>query len=721
MTVLPLLLLGFFLITAYYSFRSPLWEAPEEPMHVAVVRDLAAGRIPPLASAQDRSGGEQHQPRLYYLAAAPAVGIADGTWLAGLDLPFPRGAVSAAYAGRLMSSLMGVVTIACVYLLVVTLLRDRLLAGLVAAFTALTPGFVMTSATVNNDSAVVMFSSATAFLCVRAIQHRERSMAYALLGGLAALAAAMSKLNGLFAIALFAATLPIMAIQNATLKRLRRLTFAIGMVAALLAFVWLQGSPFATDARIRGIIEGKATLSPRNWEYFRDGATPQKLISIGWDLATTYWGTAGWQTYAPLGDVIYWSTSAFLALAALGLLMLVVRPEAWRQRSSRTVASAALLTLAAGLLLTAQVIAAAGAGTIAGRAHARFIFPAIGILSLALVVGFLGLLPRRWRFGAGVSLLCGLALLHLGAIFSSSPQYGGPLSGEPAWSSYRTDKPLPVRFVSGVSLVGFATKPGLLRAGDALSVTLLWRADRNQQDDFAGFVHMVDHGGQPITKSDRVPTVYRFPPRLWRSGDVIADHRALDIPTGTPPGVYKLDFGAYMPAEKAVPPLRISEPDGKAEQTRVTIGEVVIRPDMVTIPDGARVVDAEFADSIRLAGILGGERPRADRQLALTLYWSAVARPPGDYAVSVQLLAGDGTLVAQDDGPLGETLRTSLWQPGEIVQGQHLLRIPEAVRPGTYSVEVVLYDPISGARLAITEGGKARSGDMVHIGEMLVE
>src|SRR3990172_10460196 len=71
MTVLPLLLLGFFLITAYYSFRSPLWEAPEEPMHVAVVRDLAAGRIPPLASAQDRSGGEQHQPRLHYLPPSP--------------------------------------------------------------------------------------------------------------------------------------------------------------------------------------------------------------------------------------------------------------------------------------------------------------------------------------------------------------------------------------------------------------------------------------------------------------------------------------------------------------------------------------------------------------------------------------------------------------------------------------------------------------------------
>lgn len=46
---LLLLLLGFFLLTTYYSFRIPLWEAPDEPMHVAVLRDLAAGRLPPPA------------------------------------------------------------------------------------------------------------------------------------------------------------------------------------------------------------------------------------------------------------------------------------------------------------------------------------------------------------------------------------------------------------------------------------------------------------------------------------------------------------------------------------------------------------------------------------------------------------------------------------------------------------------------------------------------
>ena len=48
-----------------------------------------------------------------------------------------------------------------IYLLIRRLLLDRRLAAAVAAFTALTPSFIMTSSSVNDDTAGVMFSSLT--------------------------------------------------------------------------------------------------------------------------------------------------------------------------------------------------------------------------------------------------------------------------------------------------------------------------------------------------------------------------------------------------------------------------------------------------------------------------------------------------------------------------------------------------------------------------------
>lgn len=102
-----------------------------------------------------------------------------------------------------MSSLMALVTVACVYYLVAALLGDRRLAILVAVFTALTPGFLMTSATANNDNAAIMFSAATAVYCVRMFRREGRSPGDFLFAGLVAAAAAMSKLTGLFAVALF--------------------------------------------------------------------------------------------------------------------------------------------------------------------------------------------------------------------------------------------------------------------------------------------------------------------------------------------------------------------------------------------------------------------------------------------------------------------------------------------------------------------------------------
>jgi 4-amino-4-deoxy-L-arabinose transferase-like glycosyltransferase len=100
-------------------------------------------------------------------------------------------------------------------------------------------------------------------------------------------------------------------------------------------------------------------------------------------------------------------------------------------------------------------------------------------------------------------------------------------------------------------------------------------------------------------------------------------------------------------------------------------------------------------------------RVRAGETLTLELYWRAQDRLDQDYTVFVHLLgpynpATGGPVWAQDDSyPLGGGHPTTRWQPGQIVADRHQLSIPENTPPGTFQVEIGLYDARTGTRLNV--------------------
>jgi len=72
------------------------------------------------------------------------------------------------------------------------------------------------------------------------------------------------------------------------------------------------------------------------------------------------------------------------------------------------------------------------------------------------------------------------------------------------------------------------------------------------------------------------------------------------------------------------------------------------------------------------------------------------------YTVFVQLLNGDGKLVAQHDGPPDDGQSpTTGWDQGEQVLDVHRVAVPRDLPPGDYTLIVGLYDPNSGARLPL--------------------
>lgn len=97
---------------------------------------------------------------------------------------------------------------------------------------------------------------------------------------------------------------------------------------------------------------------------------------------------------------------------------------------------------------------------------------------------------------------------------------------------------------------------------------------------------------------------------------------------------------------------------------------------------------------------------------AVELHWRAERSPAADLAVSVQLLNSQNQVVAQHDGAAGGSRPTTSWQPGEEIADRHALFTPIGAPPGRYTLNLVLYDPPTGARLSTSEGDALDLGDV---------
>jgi hypothetical protein len=89
----------------------------------------------------------------------------------------------------------------------------------------------------------------------------------------------------------------------------------------------------------------------------------------------------------------------------------------------------------------------------------------------------------------------------------------------------------------------------------------------------------------------------------------------------------------------------------------------------------------------------------------------------------VHLLNENGDLVAQDDHPpLGNEYRTSFWTPGDIVRDDYHLTLGADQAPCACTLQVGMYDPEAGVRLAAYDGvGTRFEGDAVVTGGVTVK
>ena len=130
----------------------------------------------------------------------------------------------------------------------------------------------------------------------------------------------------------------------------------------------------------------------------------------------------------------------------------------------------------------------------------------------------------------------------------------------------------------------------------------------------------------------------------------------------------------------------------------------------------------QFGEHITLEGHTLPDEAVPGSVLPVSLRWQSEGGVDFDYNVGVFLARSDGVLVSEQNGaPQGTFGYTTRWEAGVPQGDNHGLAIWPALPPGTYTVQVVMYDWRTAERLPVYLNGERVEGDFAEIGTVQID
>ena len=157
--------------------------------------------------------------------------------------------------------------------------------------------------------------------------------------------------------------------------------------------------------------------------------------------------------------------------------------------------------------------------------------------------------------------------------------------------------------------------------------------------------------------------------------------------------------------------------DPFAEEVRIYLPP---QYDLSNTPDVP--LEVHWDDGITLLGYdVDSEAHERGEPLWLTLYWQTESRPSDSYVIFTHLLAETGAVaVGWDNPPCRQTCPTDTWRAGEIIRDEYMLPLDESMPAGAYTLEVGIYHPNTGERLAVSSDSMRVVNDGLFLGQVEV-
>ena len=740
-----------------YSLVVPPFETPDEVFHFAFARHLSQGNPLPVQTLE-ATGPWEHEgtqaPLYYFLVGRltaridqsdfgqinrqnPRSNLGDPLYPGNKNLmlysarPMPfRGANLAMHIGRWFSLALGCLTILMVYLTARLAFPGasylRLLSALIVASL---PQFAFISAAVSNDSMIILVSTTAIFWLVRLVT-REKTQAiqwweWGVLGILLGLAA-ISKLQGLALFAPAGIVVLWLAWQRRT-WRLPCVAAALILTPVLAIAGWWYWRNFTLYGDWLGV-ERLLTINGMRTEALSWGAFRGELRGLRY----SFWGLFGWFSII-LPGWIYRAFDAISVVALAGFATAGIKAWAVQKRHALDRPSArvkVLLALWAAILSASMLYWA----TFATSSQGRLLFPALSSFGVMLIAGlatWTSALPRRWRLPVLTLLPAGMVACSVYALTILLP------------SSYRAPAPmrtLPpgvhethILYGEQVELVAVNLPEGRFKPGEAVPVTLYWRASEKPPTDYELFVQLLDENKEAIANVTSHPGWGRNPTTLWQPGAIYPDSYELAIPGGLrsrAPLVATLYVGLIDPASGT--PFQAYDANGVPVEGMVgQIPLVSSRKGDLSTRDltPARVT---FRDSIRLAGyaypaVVEGSRQAMGKNgspVVVRLLWEAGGQPQGEYTAFVHLVGPGGDFATGfDRAPVDRGFTTVYWEKGDRFLSDFTMLLPPDLPSGNYQLWTGLYrsDSQGNDRLPVQDADRPVQDDRVLLGSIAIQ
>ncbi len=721
---LALIFTAYLLVTLAYGVVNPLFEAPDEHWHYFTVQYVKDNRaLPFVAEPYDLwLAQEAAQPPLYYLLGTavilpiPTTNARDQVWLnpffyAGdaarlsnvnqvIHTPqgaFPwQGVALAAHLLRVMSTLMGLGTLVCIFgcgrLLWPEDVRPALLATAVTAFL---PQFNFVHASISNDPLIILLASLALWQLLWLWFHAVTWPRLLLLGITCGLAA-LTKNAGLLLLVYAVGFLFLRAVKTSDFFKKsdvwtwlwQTAVFVVLPAVLMVGWLWvrnqqLYGDFTATEPFIR-LAEGD-----------RDYTLWQVLGETG-GLVRSLFAVFGWfNLLAPTWVYVVWA--GIVGTAVPGAVKTAVSSRL-KGKTAENAEGTEILQRSwfPGFLLFSWLILVY-AGLIlfmlrTPAAQGRLLFPAIVPLALALAFGL-----TRWRWRGVDGVVVGLALLTTlyCAFFVIRPAYAlPPLVAElPA-----TAVPVNVNIGEGLTLVGVDMETDTAVPGDPVWFTLFWRADSVPVEPPELVAELFGRDLALLGNSHSYHGQGKYPANLWPTGELIADRVGI-----------QLDETAVAPV---LARLFVRLADGN-EGTAVA--DVKIVPN--EWPESGAPLAQVGEGVVVTAVVLNQETARPGDTVQIDITWEVVSPPEGNLTTLVHLAeAGQPPLATGDNQPLAGQYPTRVWAAGEVIADQYSLTIPEGLGHGRYPVWIGMYDATTGQRQPLFVNGVRQTDDVWQIG-----
>ena len=262
--------------------------------------------------------------------------------------------------------------------------------------------------------------------------------------------------------------------------------------------------------------------------------------------------------------------------------------------------------------------------------------------------------------------------------------------------------------LDGLTLLGYQAGVARARPGDKVDVTLFWRVDAPGLPAYQSRIWLEDAQGKRWGESGGLSGGSYSP------GQVVREPRSFALPTDLPDGQYAVRLAAIPGGSEA----------NRTQETTTGLFSISIkgREKQFSAPRLGRAQTATLGQGVKLLGYdLPVTQVAPGGTLPLTLYWQAPATlgqapSPVDrsYTVFNHLVGADGQIAGQWDGiPAGGTLPTSEWVKGEVIRDEYRIPVQANARPGSYRLEVGMYDAATGQRLPVAGADGQPAGDHV--------